>query len=412
MRVLFVVHQFFPVWYTGTERFVLDLAKQLQRMGHFVKILTYGWRDNGAYALRNGALIREYHFQGVPVTAIRHRDPADENDFEVKVFDDRLEPVITSILEENIFDIIHIGHPHRCGSTCIKIAHERRIPVVLTLTDFWTVCPRIIGVTRSGALCRYSSHGIRCADNCYSETERLPLQERYTNIDRMLKMTDFCVSSTNFLKQVIQSNYPSLNIHLVRFGTDYSLIQQNSKLYSAESPVTIGFLSTLQPHKGAHILLKAFGRLDQDNISLKIYGHYFEEADYFYSLRELAEGKLVQFCGKYDYEDFQKIFDSLDIVAVPSIWWENSPLVLLSSLAHRVPVIVSNLEGLTEIIEDGKNGFVFDMGDEESLVHILQKIGQNPAVLNEIKNNIVAPPRIEEEAFRYELIYNNLTQNI
>jgi glycosyltransferase involved in cell wall biosynthesis len=104
----------------------------------------------------------------------------------------------------------------------------------------------------------------------------------------------------------------------------------------------------------------------------------------------------------------------VDIIAVPSLWWENSPLVLLRSLAHNVPAIVSDLGGLTEIITDCHNGFTFTVGYSDSLLdnskhlsEIIRKISQNPEILNNLITNIESPPRIEEEAFAYLKLYNS-----
>ena len=125
----------------------------------------------------------------------------------------------------------------------------------------------------------------------------------------------------------------------------------------------------------------------------------------------MADGKQIEFCNAYKYEDFQKIFDELDLVIVPSIWWENSPLVLLEILTHHVPAIVSDLEGMTEIIKDGENGFVFEVGNIDSLAEVLKSIENDPTILNKLKSQITYPKRIEEEAFEYEKLYRELVKN-
>jgi hypothetical protein len=63
MRILYIVHQFFPKWYTGTERFVLNLAMQMQRLGHSVEVLTYGFKDESDFTLRERAMIKRYKYQ-------------------------------------------------------------------------------------------------------------------------------------------------------------------------------------------------------------------------------------------------------------------------------------------------------------------------------------------------------------
>lgn len=407
-----MVHQFFPLWYTGTERFVLNLAKQFQRMGHFVEVLTYGWKDDSNFVPYEGILVKHYRYEGIPVIAIKHQKTYSEESFSFRIFDECLEPALASIIVKENYDIVHVAHPFRCGSSCMHVAYNKRIPVLLTLTDFWTICPNIIAVTKNGQLCCSPEGGKKCITECFQNTDKESIVKRVEDIHQMFGMANYCTTSTHFLKRIIHSNYPLCKMNVIRFGKNYSDIRKNSRVYSKDSQITVGFLSTLQPHKGAHILINAFNKVQQNNISLKIYGHYFDHQEYYQSLKKLASQKKILFCDAYRYEDFQQILDELDIVIVPSIWWENSPLVLLRSLAHKVPVIVSDLEGMTEIIKDGKNGFVFNVGNADSLAKVLEKIGQDPTILNTIKNTIISPPRIEEEAFEYEAVYNKLIQKM
>src|ERR1044072_1702547 len=75
MRVLYVCHQFFPEYYTGTERYVLDLAKQVQRMSHSVSVLTDATKAVGIQKSAGDPVSRRmYDHEGVPVIALRHVD--------------------------------------------------------------------------------------------------------------------------------------------------------------------------------------------------------------------------------------------------------------------------------------------------------------------------------------------------
>jgi glycosyltransferase involved in cell wall biosynthesis len=164
-------------------------------------------------------------------------------------------------------------------------------------------------------------------------------------------------------------------------------------------------------HKGVHILIKAFIQADQENLSLKIFGDPLHEMDYYNQLKAESENHRIEFLGRYRHDHMDTILNDLDIVVLPSLWWENTPLVMLRALAHKVPVIVSDFPGMTEIVKDGVNGFVFRPGDTRDLQTILEKIGRNPALLNAIKDNISYTKRIEEEAFEYECIYNEERKN-
>jgi glycosyltransferase involved in cell wall biosynthesis len=406
MRILFAVHQFFPKHYTGTERLVLNLCKQMRRMGHYVEVLTYSMTAEDGFKRHGDLLVNEYEYQGIPVISIKHAIMPDEVSF--PVFDDGINEILDGMVARRHYDIVHVCHPMRVGSV-IRSAKRCNIPVVLTLTDFWLMCPKGIAVAQNGELCLSSDNGTRCVKDCFGPMWQDRLKQRFNDTKEVFKSVDCVTAATNFMQAVFKTNNFTSAVKLIRFGTDYIDVRENKNTYSPGSNITIGFLSTLLPHKGAHVLLEAFNMARVDNIKLKIYGDYFGETDYFNSLKEMAkDGGKVEFCGAYKYEEISDIMGGIDLSILPSLWWENSPLILLSSLSHRVPAIVSDLSGMTEIIKDGENGFTFPAGSTKDLAKVLQKIGRDPAILNELKANISRPPRIEEEAFEYEKIYNAL----
>ncbi len=407
MNILFALHQFFPKHYTGTERLVLNLSKQMQRMGHSVNILTYGiTEDEGFTQHDSGFYIKEYEYQGVPVISIRHELITAESD--LTIFDLTMEKIVGKNISHAKFDIVHVCHAMRIG-VIIKVARQKNIPIVLTLTDFWLMCPKGIAVTPDGQLCLNSENGNKCLSKCYESNLKSRMKRRVHDLAEVNKSVDCVVSATKFLKQVYAHSSFSSEIKLIPFGKDYSNVRSNQKTYAAHSDITLGFMSTMVEHKGAHVLINAFNMVKMGNIKLKIYGDYFGQTHYYNILKDMAQdNRNIEFCGAYKYEDMADILDDIDVLVVPSTWWENSPLVLLRALAHKVPAIVSDLGGMTEVITDGENGFTFEAGNAESLAKVLRKIGQDPVILNELKARIQPPPRIEEEAFAYEKIYAGL----
>jgi len=418
MKVLFTVHQFFPNHYTGTERLVLNLCKQMQRMGHRVKVLTYAVTENGGFVERCGVLVKEYQYQGVPVIAVRHKTIPNLLNF--SIFDEQLTEIMESVLADEPFDLIHCCHLMRIGEI-VRSAQKRKIPVILTLTDFWLMCPRGIAITQGGVLCEGSHDGMRCKRDCYEGGfwEDI-ISERFRQAAFVFEYAAGVVSATHFLKMMFENKGYSHKIHIIHFGKDYRNIRKNVKKYTKDSEIIIGYLSSLSPHKGAHLLLEAFMQVNPKNIRIKLYGDTSSDSEYFAILKKISRGHPgIEFCGKYDYEEMSEILDTVDIIAVPSLWWENSPLVLLRSLAHDVPAVVSDLGGLTEIIRDGHNGFTFSVGYSDSLTenskHLsesIAKISKNPEVLNVFFLIIRRPPRIEEEAFEYENLYRQILGNV
>jgi glycosyltransferase involved in cell wall biosynthesis len=411
MHILYVVHQFFPNHYTGTERLVLNLSKQMQRCGHHVTVLTYGITETEGFEERGKFLFKRYQYQGVPVVSVRHKVIPDLIDF--TIIDDEMVSLFDAILAGEEIDVVHICHMMRVGSV-IRFAKKREIPVLLTLTDFWLMCPRGIATNQSGALCDGSEDGGKCLRECYQGSYWTSLiGARFMQAKEALTYSSAVVSATRFLRSMFVNKGFRDDMIIIPFGKDYRNAQSNNRTYDSDSEITIGYLSSLNAHKGAHLLLEAYRQVNPSNIRLQIFGDTSSNPEYFETLKKIAgDNSKIEFCGRYDYESMPEILQKIDIIAVPSLWWENSPLVLLRALVHNVPAIVSDLGGLTEAITDGVNGFTFSVAppsssanDTRSLSTVIRIISENPSIVNELKAHILSPPRIEEEAFAYENLY-------
>ena len=124
---------------------------------------------------------------------------------------------------------------------------------------------------------------------------------------------------------------------------------------------------------------------------------------------DLARGDdRIQFLDSFEINMLPEIMRDKSLMVIPSTYYENYPLVMLISMAYKVPAIVSNIGGMPEVIKHGFNGYVFEMGNSEELARIVQGIARDPEILEEFKGNITGPRRIEEEALDYENIYRDL----
>jgi glycosyltransferase involved in cell wall biosynthesis len=97
-------------------------------------------------------------------------------------------------------------------------------------------------------------------------------------------------------------------------------------------------------------------------------------------------------------------------VVIPSLWRENLPTTGLNAIAARVPIIVSDGEGLTELIDDYGCGFAYPMGNAEALAAILRDCIARPELLDRVRRDMLYPPSLEEEAVEMEQIYNRLRE--
>jgi glycosyltransferase involved in cell wall biosynthesis len=408
MNILLGVHQFFPQHYSGTERYVLNLARQLCSMGHRVRVLTYDFHREATEPVLDGRLlVREYAYQGIPVTAFSH---AVFPDFTYDLLNEDFARATGELLRREPFDVYHCAHPMRIGGSLLA-AKDAGIPTVLMLTDYWLICPMGILLRWSNMLCGGPNGGDNCRRYCFTRNLPEEFSRRALQAAKLARCADRILSPSRFLIGMMHHNRFMVNrIALSRHGFDYALISgQGQPMRDADQIITVGYIGTVQYHKGVHVLVKAFRKVSSPRLRLRIWGGCFHETAYASRVRRLAKGdERIQFLGAYNYEDLEQIMEGIDLVVVPSIWYENAPLTITSSHALGIPVIASDIGGMAEVIADGENGFTFRAGDAGSLAERLAAIANSPELLARFRDAIVPPPGLEEEAFRMERLYRSL----
>lgn len=406
MNILYVVNDFFPLFYGGVERYVLNISKQMQRMGHGVKVLTYGMdsKDSG-YCRRGDILVKQYIYENVPVISVRHMEIP--SDIGYRIFDDLLEKNISAILEDEKTDLIHIAHPMKF-SPIVDIAKQLKIPVVLTLTDFWLLCPRGRFYKPDYSPCNSPMNGKKCIQECGIDSSVI---ERYKKAEDIFYKVDRIIAPSRFIIKVFEQNGWQKEITLVRHGFEYKCIKRVSKPRREDGSVVFGYTGLITKFKGVDLLVESFKKVKNNRIILHIYGDIYKdwvwERAFSHHLKKSAEEDTrIRFMGKYTHSDLLKIFNTIDINIIPSTTLESYGLVVTESLSHNVPVVVSDIVGSAyEYVIDGVNGFVFPVNNPESLTEIIERIANNPSVIDMLSQNIILPPRIEEEAFVLEGIY-------
>jgi glycosyltransferase involved in cell wall biosynthesis len=176
--------------------------------------------------------------------------------------------------------------------------------------------------------------------------------------------------------------------------------------------IRFGFIGQPQPHKGLHILTEAFSRLEKNKVAkdyeLRIYGELSSGEAKKY-LKKALKGKnpeRIRYLGSFPHQDIARIYAEIDVLVIPSLWEENSPLVLLYALYTKTPVIASRVGGLTELIPEGEAGMFFEPGQVGELADCLRKFIEDPGRLKATRD--VPVKSIEDNARELKTLYNQL----
>jgi glycosyltransferase involved in cell wall biosynthesis len=113
-------------------------------------------------------------------------------------------------------------------------------------------------------------------------------------------------------------------------------------------------------HKGVHVLLDAVRALPGADYEVLIFGDPDVFPEYTADLRARAAGFPVTFMGAFDRAHVADVYARIDVLVVPSLWPENSPLVIHEARMAGVPVVAARMGGIAEFIEDGCTGLLYD----------------------------------------------------
>jgi glycosyltransferase involved in cell wall biosynthesis len=368
----------------------------MQKLGHNPIVVTYEPSEMDAPSKLDGStlMIAKYAYQGIPVIALKHTLPLDYT----RILDRTIAEAAPRLSIK--CDLMHVFHPMWLASLAQAYKNDS-IPVVMTLTDTWLLCPSAL-LDQGTRLC----NGPLSCDNCPIGARK---KSRFEEARSVYEMADELTSASHFTPFMFQRNGLDGKAHIIPHSVNYQFVKESKGMQPQK--LTFGFIGTLAWHKGVHVLVKACRQLAHCDFRVKIYGSPYAQWDYFKSLVDLTEGdERIQFPGAFDLERSWEIMCGISALVIPSVYYENYPLVMLLAFAHKVPVIASNIGGMPELIRDGENGFLFEMGNYRELAGIMEKIAKDPGILHILRANITSPRRIEEEALDYETIYKELVQ--
>jgi glycosyltransferase involved in cell wall biosynthesis len=375
MRVMLVAHRQPPDGIAGVERVVEGLARHLARRGDTVALVSRrpGDPDESPRALR----------ELLPSGVVHYRLTGGERQHEdFLAHHERLERLFASAVFEFDPDVVHVHHLFRLSPRFIELAYRLRIPVVVSLHDFYFACALFQLRKRSGELCDGPDGGLECARTCFADRGRgEPVRSgvRTSYFRALLRLSERVVAPSRYMAEYFE-----------RFGVDpgrirvvgngiavETLVRPESRPPPRQRPgLALLYLGTVVPHKGVHVLVEALRLARLDAASLVIAGH-FADGGYTRSLEAAAaevEGLDLQLKAGYEPSELPAMLDAADCVVVPSQWPEAFGLVAREALARGVPVVVARVGGLPEAVVEGENGFTFAHDRPDELAAVLRRL--------------------------------------
>lgn len=393
MKILKVIHGYPMRYNAGSEVYSQTLCQGLAER-HEVHVFT---REEDSFA-PDYRLRTERDPDDPRIVLHLCNNPRNKDRYRAAGIDQRFAEVLGRVEP----DIVHVGHLNHLSTSLLKEAAGRNIPIVYTLHDYWVMCPRGQFMQmfpkdpdNLWAACE-GQQDRKCAERCYSRYYSGAMDEheadvaywtdwvarRMRHIREMAELVDLFIAPSRYLRDRYRDDFGLPERKLLYLDYGFARQRMSGRVRTEGEPFTFGYIGTHIPAKGIHDLIGAFGRLHGD-ARLRIWGRpRGQDTDSLKSLAAaLPEGTTgrVEWVPEYrNQEIVRDVFNRVDAIVVPSVWVENSPLVIHEAQQARVPVITADAGGMAEYVHHEVNGLLFAHRSMADLAVQMQRFVDNP----------------------------------
>ena len=236
---------------------------------------------------------------------------------------------------------------------------------------------------------------------------------RQANVGRFLELMDAVVAPSDWVARLLARNgVPQGKIKLCRQGIAQPAARRRPSVREAAArPLQVAALGRLDPLKGMHLLVEALRADLELDVRLDIYGASQPNApEYAQMLQDfVAADERIRLVPPIANADVVPTLSRYDVLAVPSQVMETGPLVALEAFAAGIPVIGSDLGGISERVRHGHDGLLVPPSDLGAWIAGLRRLANEPGLLQMLSRNVAAPPRMMQVATRMQALYSELT---
>jgi glycosyltransferase involved in cell wall biosynthesis len=317
-------------------------------------------------------------------------------------------------------DVVHFHHFIGLGLETL-FAVRRALPdcvIVVTFHEFLSICNHHGQMVKTGGtkLCHRASPAD--CNACFPDVSpaRFLLREHF--IRGLLEVADYFVSPSQFLvDRYVDWGLDRSRFIVIENGLDIAEATPARELpFQKNRRSRFAYFGQITQFKGVDVLLDAVTRVPDaiwgDDAQLMIFGGNLERQPKSFQekIERLVEraGPRVRFYGAYQNSEMPRLMRSIDWTIIPSIWWENSPIVIQESFFHGRPMICSNIGGMAEKITDGVDGLHFRVGSSEDLVDRMVEALTDPSLWERLRAGIKRPISYEECARQHLDLYHDL----
>lgn len=412
MQILYLVHQYLPEAVGGVELYTHSLARAMHDRGHRISI--FHRRDRPGTGTATG------HTDYASVHAAWNGRFQPARRTLSTFYDSFLSNAFAETMAEKHPDLVHIQHLMGLPTGIIRHLLEREVPYVVTLWDFWWICANAQLLTNySQEICDGPRAYLNCA-RCALARSGLPqvapalpllaapLAVRNRLLRRVLTGASRLLAPSAFVADwYADHGIRRERIEIIAPGIDVpaTICEAHAAREDDERPLRIGYVGGISRQKGVHVIIEATSGLEDTELSVA--GNLDSDPGYSEHLRNIA-GTNIRFLGQLDRIALGELLAQIDVLAVPSLWYETFAFVISEANAAGTPVLASDLGVLADRVRHNKDGMLVPPGDVTAWRRAVQQMRDDPHLLSRFSAAIQHPPSLEEHAATVEVIYRTI----
>ena len=341
MRILMLSWEYPPRVVGGIARVVHDLSHRLIKDGHDVTVVTY--RDGNVPYFENDSGVKVYRVDNFMI------QPNNFIDWVMQLNFNMIAKTGEIIANEGAFDIIH-AHDWLVAYAAKTLKTSYNTPIVST-----------IHATEAGR-----NNGIREEQQKYiNDTEWMLTYE-----------SSEVIVNSNYMKNELQRLFglPFEKINVIPNGvsaSNFTVTERDydfRRQYAMDNEKIILFMGRLVYEKGVQNLIAAMPKIldHYHDAKLVIAGKGGMINELQEQVNNLGIGNKVYFTGHLSPKQVQKMYKCADVSVFPSTY-EPFGIVAIEAMLSGIPIVVSDIGGLNEIVEHGVTGMKSYAGNANSL---------------------------------------------